>query len=148
MESCETKEAEQLGLELSSLRLDSAHTTLRNEDTEEDEENSYDWLLGTSLFNSVVVVDNLPAIRAGSVEKLEFWVQRNCGKYGDIKKDGVSMPVNPQTQETLGYCFVEYNTRKEAENAQKNLNGHKMEGHILSAYLYDEFDRSMKDLRE
>jgi hypothetical protein len=112
MESIEAKEAEQLGHDLASLSLDSAHPHPDNDATPNDEEYNYEWVLRTSLFNNVVVVDNLPVVGAGEVEKLESWVQMNCGKHGVIKKDGVSMALNRQTQQNLGYCFIDYNTRK------------------------------------
>jgi hypothetical protein len=112
MESIDAKEAEQLGHDLASLSLDSGYPHPDNDGTPNDEEYNFDWLLETSFFNNVVVVGNLPVVGAGGVEKLESWVQMNCGKYGVLKKDGFSMPFNPRTQESLGYCFIDYNTRK------------------------------------
>ncbi|KAM5568946.1 hypothetical protein ABKV19_016461 [Rosa sericea] len=29
---------------------------------------------------------------------------------GVVKEDGFSMPVNPSSQETLGHCFIEFNS--------------------------------------
>lgn len=140
-----------LGLDLSSLNFGSTHLhpnriTSDNEETTKDEEYSYSWLFETGILGNVVIVDNLPLVGPDKAEKLERWIY---AKFNGIKKDGFSMPVNPQTQKTLGYCFIEYNTRKEAESAQKNMNGYRMDKvHTLSVYLYDGFNRIMNTTDE
>lgn len=61
-------------------------------------------------FGSVIVVDNLPVVPKEKFEKLEGVVRKIYGQIGVIKEDGLWMPVDPDTQKTLGYCFIEYNT--------------------------------------
>lgn len=55
-------------------------------------------------FGNIILVDNLPVIPNDSFEKLEGAIRRI---YGEI---GLWMPVDPETQKTLGYCFIEFNT--------------------------------------
>ncbi|XP_038885618.1 eukaryotic translation initiation factor 3 subunit B-like [Benincasa hispida] len=43
-------------------------------------------------------------------EKLEGVVHKIFGQIRVIKDDGLWMPVDPTTQKTLGYCFIEYDT--------------------------------------
>ncbi|KAI3859660.1 hypothetical protein MKX03_031174, partial [Papaver bracteatum] len=55
------------------------------------------------------------------------------------------MPVDPETKISLGYCFIEYNTPKEAELAiQRNNKTRLGSSHILSVNSFDDFGRFMK----
>lgn len=59
---------------------------------------------------NIIIVDNLPVVPREKFEKLEGVVRKIYGQIGVIKEDGLWMPVDPDTQKTLGYCFIEYNT--------------------------------------
>ncbi|KAJ0961633.1 hypothetical protein J5N97_001130 [Dioscorea zingiberensis] len=61
-------------------------------------------------FGNIIVVDNLPVVPPEKFEKLENVVRKIYSQIGVIKDVGLWMPVNPETQKTLGYCFIEYNT--------------------------------------
>lgn len=61
-------------------------------------------------FGNIIVVDNLPVVPKEKFEKLEGVVRKIYGQIGVIKEDGLWMPVDPESQKTLGYCFIEYNT--------------------------------------
>lgn len=61
-------------------------------------------------FGNVIVVDNLPVVPKEKFEKLEGVIRKIYGQIGVIKEDGLWMPVDPDTQKTLGYGFIEYNT--------------------------------------
>ena len=56
------------------------------------------------------MVDNLPVVPPEKFEKLENVIRKIYSQIGVIKDGGLWMPVNPGTQKTLGYCFIEYNT--------------------------------------
>lgn len=58
----------------------------------------------------MVVIDNLPVVPTEKFEKLEGVVRKLCNQLGVIKEDGLWMPVDPSTQKSLGYCFIEFNT--------------------------------------
>ena len=61
-------------------------------------------------FGNLIVVDNLPVVPKEKFEKLEGVLRKIYGQIGVIKEDGFWMPIDPATQKTLGYCFIEYNT--------------------------------------
>lgn len=61
-------------------------------------------------FGNIIVVDNLPLVPKEKFDKLEGVIRKIYGQIGVIKEDGLWMPVDPETQKTLGYCFIEYNT--------------------------------------
>lgn len=61
-------------------------------------------------FGNIIIVDNLPVVPREKFEKLEGVVRKIYSQIGVIKEDGLWMPVDPETQKTLGYCFIEFNT--------------------------------------
>jgi len=63
-----------------------------------------------SGFGNVVIVDNLPAVPREKFEKLEGVIRKIYSQIGLIKDDGLWMPIDPETQKTMGYCFIEFNT--------------------------------------
>ena len=63
-----------------------------------------------SRFGNIIVVDNLLVVPREKFEKLEGVVQKIYSQIGVIKEDGLWMPVDPETEKTLGYCFIEYTT--------------------------------------
>lgn len=56
------------------------------------------------------MVDNLPVVPREKFEKLEGVIRKIYSQIGVIKDDGFWMPLDAETQKTLGYCFIEYNT--------------------------------------
>ncbi|OVA00273.1 RNA recognition motif domain [Macleaya cordata] len=97
-------------------------------------------------FGNIVVVDSLPVVFPEKFEKLERVIRKYFGQIGCIKEEnGFWMPVNPETEKTLGYCFIEYNTPQEAELARERLNGYKLDrNHSFVVNFFDELDRFMK----
>lgn len=77
-----------------------------------DDEDVYhdDQLEFDSGFGNIIVVDNLPVVPREKFEKLEGVIRKIYGQIGVIKEDGLWMPTDPETNKTLGYCFIEYNT--------------------------------------
>jgi len=63
-----------------------------------------------SGFGNIIVVDNLPVVPKEKFEKLVTVVRKIYSQIGAIKEDGLWMPVDPATEKSLGYCFIEYNT--------------------------------------
>ncbi|KAK9919272.1 hypothetical protein M0R45_027881 [Rubus argutus] len=55
---------------------------------------------------------------------------------GVIKEDGFWMPLEPETQKTMGYCFIEFNTPQEAELAREKTHGYKLDrSHIFAVSI-------------
>ncbi|WVZ18640.1 hypothetical protein V8G54_005962 [Vigna mungo] len=102
-----------LGVDLSTLDLDSIRLPpgetcgIVSDDEEVYQEDNLEFESG---FGNIVVVDNLPVVPREKFEKLEGVVRKIYSQIGVLKEDGIWMPVDPETDKTLGYCFVEYNT--------------------------------------
>lgn len=136
-----------LGIDLSSIDLDSIHLPpgdncgIPSDDDVVQEEN----LEFDSGFGNIIVVDNLPVVPKEKFEKLVTVVRKIYSQIGAIKEDGLWMPVDPATEKSLGYCFIEYNTPQEAELAKEKTQGYKLDrSHIFSVSMFDDFDRFMK----
>lgn len=76
-----------------------------DEDVYEDDDQEVE-----SGFGNIIVVDNLPVVPKEKFEKLEGVIRKIYSQIGVIKEDGLWMPVDPETQKSLGYCIIEYNT--------------------------------------
>uniref|UniRef100_A0A0R0LJ67 RRM domain-containing protein n=1 Tax=Glycine max TaxID=3847 RepID=A0A0R0LJ67_SOYBN len=74
---------------------------------------------------------DLDAIRLPPGEKCGIVRSLRSSKKWSL--DGLWMPVDPETEKTLGYYFIEYNTPQEAELAKEKTHG-----------MFDDFDRFMK----
>lgn len=137
-----------LGIDLSSIDLDSIHLP-HGEDcgipSDDDDAIQEENLEFDSGFGNIIVVDNLPVVPKEKFEKLVTVVRKIYSQIGAIKEDGLWMPVDPATEKSLGYCFIEYNTPQEAELAKEKTQGYKLDrSHIFSVSMFDDFDRFMK----
>jgi len=95
-------------------------------------------------FGNIIVVDHLPVVPKEKFEKLEGVVKKIYNQLGVIKENGLWMPVDPDTKMTLGYCFIEFNTPQEAQNAKEKSHGYKLDkSHIFAVNMFDDFDRLM-----
>ncbi|KAJ2535319.1 Translation initiation factor 3 subunit b [Coemansia sp. RSA 1935] len=76
---------------------------------------------------NVVVVDNLPIIDQGKIEKLTGALQKNVFKNaGKFKANGVHMPLADEGK-TKGYAFIEFETAQQAQAAVRLGNGFPLE---------------------
>ncbi|XP_004301706.1 PREDICTED: eukaryotic translation initiation factor 3 subunit B-like [Fragaria vesca subsp. vesca] len=138
MEDMEAK-ADQLGIQFSSIDLNSSHPPHFN--FSECQEVFYDenGFIPNIEFGGVIVVSNLPVVEAEMAQELESEIRVVFSEVGVIKEDGFSMPVNPTTQETLGHCFIEFNSQEEAALARNKRDGYKFGDCKMSVSLYDAF---------
>ncbi|KAK9273277.1 hypothetical protein L1049_018084 [Liquidambar formosana] len=130
-------------VDLDSIRLPPGKDFgIKSEDDDLHQEDSLEY---DFRFANIIVVDNLPVVPWEKFEKLEGVVRKIYSQIGVIKEDGLWIPVDPETQKTLGYCFIEYNTPQEAELAREKTNGYKLDrAHIFAMNMFDDFDRFMK----
>ncbi|XP_068659438.1 eukaryotic translation initiation factor 3 subunit B-like [Aristolochia californica] len=141
--------AERLEIDLSQVDLDSIHLP-PGEDFGIRSDDDQDSLQGDNIefeagFGNVIIVDNLPVVSPEKFEKLEGVIRKIYSQIGVIKEDGLWMPVNPETQKTLGYCFIVYNTPQGAELAKEKTNGYKLDkSHIFAVSMFDDFEKYMK----
>ncbi|XP_078439767.1 eukaryotic translation initiation factor 3 subunit B-like [Wolffia australiana] len=141
--------AQRLGINLATINFDEIRLPPGDDfgiPSDDDEDLlAMDELELESGYGNIIVVDNLPVVPPEKFEKLENVVRKIYSQIGVIKEGGLWMPVNPETQKTLGYCFVEYNTPEEAERAKEKTNGYKLDkAHIFAVNLFDDFDKFMK----
>ncbi|XP_050377922.1 eukaryotic translation initiation factor 3 subunit B-like [Argentina anserina] len=132
-------EADHLGIQLSSIDINS--TNPPHFDFSECQEVFYDenGFIPNIEFGSVIVVNNLPVVEAEMAKELESEIRVVFNDVGVIKEDGFAMPVNPSTQETLGHCFIEFNSHQEAALARNKRDGHTFGNCKMSVTLYDAF---------
>ncbi|KAL6175947.1 hypothetical protein ACLB2K_052585 [Fragaria x ananassa] len=138
MEDMEAK-ADQLGIQFSSIDLNSSHPPHFN--FNECQEVFYDenGFIPNIEFGSMIVVSSLPVVEAEMAQELESEIRVVFSEVGVIKEDGFSMPVNPTTQETLGHCFIEFNSQEEAALARNKRDGYKFGDCKMSVSLYNAF---------
>ncbi|RZC52594.1 hypothetical protein C5167_021031 [Papaver somniferum] len=130
--------------DLDSIQLPSGEDFgIPSDDDEYEEElnNKYD-LKNKSGFGNIIVVDNLPVVTAEKYNKMIGVIKRISG----VTDEGqLWMPVDPETQKSLGYCFIEYDTPQEAELAIQRTNKYKLDrAHILALNGFKDFDRFME----
>ncbi|KAM7476202.1 hypothetical protein LguiB_023445 [Lonicera macranthoides] len=139
--------ASRLGVDFSTVDLDSIRLPpgedfgiiSDDEDLKEEERLEFE-----SGHGNIIVVDNLPVVPKEKFDKLETVVRKIYSQIGKITDDGLWMPVDPDTQKTLGYCFVEYSTPQEAELAKEKTHGYKLDrSHIFAVNMFDDIEKFM-----
>ncbi|KAH7850144.1 hypothetical protein Vadar_028516 [Vaccinium darrowii] len=140
--------ASRLGIDFSQVDFDSIHLP-SDEDfgikSDDDDLNDGDPLEFDKGFGNMVVIDNLPVVPTEKFEKLEGVVRKLCNQLGVIKEDGLWMPVDPSTQKSLGYCFIEFNTPQEAELVKEKLHNYRLDkSHIFAVNMFDDIEKFMK----
>ncbi|CAN6582289.1 unnamed protein product [Malus baccata var. baccata] len=139
--------AARIGIDLSQLDLDSIRLPAGEDfGIISDDEDIYN-VDNSELdagFGNIIVVDNLPVVPLEKFEKLENVIRKIYSQIGVIKDDGFWMPLDPETNKTLGYCFLEFNTPQEAELAKERTHGYKLDrSHIFVVNIFNDFDRFM-----
>lgn len=140
--------ASRLGIDFSQVDFDSIHLP-SDEDfgikSDDDDLNDGDPLEFDKGFGNMVVIDNLPVVPTEKFEKLEGVVRKLCNQLGVIKEDGLWMPIDPSTQKSLGYCFIEFNTPQEAELVKEKLHNYRLDkSHIFAVNMFDDIEKFMK----
>ncbi|GMH04540.1 hypothetical protein Nepgr_006380 [Nepenthes gracilis] len=140
--------ASRLGIDLNQVDWDSIKLPkgedfgIKSDDEDLREDDPLEFEEG---FGNIIVVDNLPQVPKEKFEKLEGVIRKIYSQIGVIKEDGLWMPVDPATEKTLGYCFIEYNTPQEAQLAREKTNGYKLDkSHIFSVNMFDDIEKFMK----
>ncbi|KAG8623592.1 hypothetical protein KVT40_008568 [Elsinoe batatas] len=72
--------------------------------------------------DAFVVCDGLPVVPADSRPKLTKFIMKRLTSVGSTDEERVFMPIDEDTNMTLGYAFVEYGSSEEAAAAIKALN--------------------------
>lgn len=93
-------------------------------------------------FETAVIITNLPKVPEAKIEKLTKVVTKLVSRIGTLVSDeesgytGLVMPFDPE-KNSLGFCFVEFETKEQAKNAVEVLQDYKFDkNHSLSVTLY------------
>lgn len=68
-------------------------------------------------YSTAIVVDNLPKVPKDKYEKLLTFVKKIYVQLGNIVEDGLQMPFDEAKNTSLGFAFINFQTREEAEKA-------------------------------
>ncbi|KAK4379539.1 hypothetical protein RND71_001401 [Anisodus tanguticus] len=140
--------ADRVGVDITQIDLDSIHLPpgedfgIPSDDDDVMEEDSLEFDNG---FGNILVVDNLPVVPKEKFEKLEGVVRKIYSQLGVIKEGGLWMPVDKETQKTVGYCFIEYNTPQEADLSREKTHGYKLDrSHIFAVNAFEDIEKFLK----
>lgn len=78
-------------------------------------------------FCCTAVVDGIPVVPQEKREKLMGVLRKIFGGVGDIRDDGIYMPMNKEGTESLGFCFIEYDSPDMAHRAVAGINGYALD---------------------
>ncbi|GER55854.1 eukaryotic translation initiation factor 3subunit B [Striga asiatica] len=135
-----------LNVDLSSLDLETIHLPAGEDfGVLSDDEDLKDEQSLEEGFENIILVQNLPVVPKEKFEKLEGVVRKIYSQIGVIKEGGLWMPVDPDTQKTLGYGFLEFDTPQEAELAKEKTNGYKLDrSHVFVVNMFNDIEKFMK----
>ncbi|KRY02007.1 Eukaryotic translation initiation factor 3 subunit B [Trichinella pseudospiralis] len=86
----------------------------------------------------VIVVDNIPKVGPDRLPKLKAIMGKIFSKFGKVVEEYYPLSNN----ETKGYCFVEFGSKTNAEEAAVVLNGYKLDkNHTFIVNLENEFEK-------
>eukprot|EP00287_Rhodomonas_sp_CCMP768_P016914 CAMPEP_0202816822 /NCGR_PEP_ID=MMETSP1389-20130828/7203_1 /ASSEMBLY_ACC=CAM_ASM_000865 /TAXON_ID=302021 /ORGANISM="Rhodomonas sp., Strain CCMP768" /LENGTH=668 /DNA_ID=CAMNT_0049488933 /DNA_START=11 /DNA_END=2017 /DNA_ORIENTATION=- len=116
-------------------------------DADEDEDDvPFQKELNLSMDN-VIVVDNLPVVPPEKVEKLVSVLVKLYSRMGKIvgENEGLYMPMDPATNESKGFAFVEFEEVQSAIQAVEQTDGHKLDkAHVFRVWRFNEVDRILQ----
>jgi len=93
-------------------------------------------------YPNCIVVDNIPVIGQEKFAKLETVIFKIFSNIGPIRDNKICVPVDPETQMTKGFAFIEFFDAKTAASAIEKLNGYKLDkSHIFTVNHYEDFER-------
>jgi translation initiation factor 3 subunit B len=87
---------------------------------------------------NVVVVDEIPKVEPARQEKLEMVIKKIFGNAGEI----VNVYYPKENGYTKGYCFIEYKTAAQAEEAVKTYSNYRLDKtHTLLVNVFTDFQK-------
>ncbi|CAG8584432.1 12714_t:CDS:2 [Funneliformis mosseae] len=97
-------------------------------------------------FDTIIVVDNVPIVDESKQEKLLKFIRKIFKNAGDIKENGINMPMDtdPDTGKSTskGYLFIEFETPEQASLAIKNYDNYSMDKtHCLAVNRFTDVEK-------
>lgn len=71
-------------------------------------------------FSTAIIVDNTPVIGPDKLDKLKGVLSKLYAQVNpleEFKTTDIYMPVDTQSNQTLGFCFIKFKTKEDAEKA-------------------------------
>lgn len=89
-----------------------------------------------------IVIDCVPQVPQKKVEKLKGVIKKVMGAFGEVVS--IDLPINPETDKTTGFCFVQFAHKGMANEATERGNGYKLDKkHIFNIVPMVEFETYM-----
>eukprot|EP00605_Chrysophyceae_sp_TOSAG23-4_P000594 GSChrysophyteH1.ASY1.ANO1.671.1 assembled CDS len=94
-------------------------------------------------FSTVLIVDSIPKVGPEKLPKLKGVLLKIYMKIHDKLTEGdVEMPMDEETKMTLGFCFIKFQDRAQAEKAMEVTQGFAIDKkHKFEVSLYSDLDK-------
>ena len=74
-------------------------------------------------FSTLIIIDNIPTVIPEKIEKLKDVLLKIYRPICDkIQEDDIFMPLDSNTGQTYGFCFIKFKSKAEADMAVQNTN--------------------------
>eukprot|EP00308_Calcidiscus_leptoporus_P021349 CAMPEP_0119378408 /NCGR_PEP_ID=MMETSP1334-20130426/48186_1 /TAXON_ID=127549 /ORGANISM="Calcidiscus leptoporus, Strain RCC1130" /LENGTH=665 /DNA_ID=CAMNT_0007397605 /DNA_START=14 /DNA_END=2011 /DNA_ORIENTATION=- len=91
-------------------------------------------------FRHAIIVDGLPIVPQEKHDKLLGVIRKFFTQVGSILANGLDMPTDPKTRQSLGYAFIEFSSEEEATAAVAKANGYKLDkSHTFVVNSFEDF---------
>ena len=93
--------------------------------------------------SSIIVVDNIPKVGPEKMAKLRDVILKIYVRIREkLSANDLDMPFDEATQMTLGFCFIKFGNRSEAEKAMEVTQGFSMDKkHSFLVSMYTDLDK-------
>ncbi|CAG8571632.1 2838_t:CDS:2, partial [Scutellospora calospora] len=97
-------------------------------------------------FDTIIVVDNVPIVDESKKDKLLKFIRKIFKNAGDIKEEGIHMPMDPdpKTEDPIskGFLFIEFETPEQATMAIKQYDRYPMDKtHYLAVNRFTDIEK-------
>mmetsp|Transcript_32658 Transcript_32658/g.59213 ORF Transcript_32658/g.59213 Transcript_32658/m.59213 type:complete len:718 (-) Transcript_32658:176-2329(-) len=107
----------------------------------DDDDEAADNIPFESGFESVLVIVNIPKISAEKFDKLKGVLTKVFNNAGPVREGGIYIPQD-EANVTKGFCFVEYDSAKDANTAMEALKDFKLDkNHSFRVNKFDDLER-------
>lgn len=93
-------------------------------------------------YDSAIVIDGTPITTVDKVEKLLSVILKLFVQFSPtLSVNDIYLPIDPTTNETYGFCFIKFPSKKEADMAIESAQGFKMGKNYFKISKYSDLDK-------